>query len=57
MLESFLIFKKEAPAEVLSCEVFLLGTPILKNISKRLLLNVFYKNAVLKNFTIFTEQK
>ena len=35
----------------------LLRTPILKNICKRLLLEVFYKKAVLKNFAIFTGRK
>ena len=34
----------------------LLGTPILKNISKRLLLEV-YKKAVIKNFAIFTGRR
>ena len=29
-------------------------SPIVKNILKRLLLEVFYKIAVLKNFAIFT---
>ena len=33
--------------------VKLLRTIILKNISKRLLLEVVYKKAVLKNFVIF----
>ena len=35
----------------------LLRVSILKNICKRLLLEVFYKKAVLKNFTIFTGRK
>ena len=35
----------------------LLRTPVLKNISKRLLLEVFYKKDVLKNFAIFTRRK
>ena len=35
----------------------ILRTPILKNICKRLFLEVFCKKAVLKNFAIFTEQK
>ena len=35
----------------------LLRTPILKNICKRLLLEVFYKKAVLKNFAIFIGRK
>ena len=35
----------------------LLRTPILKNICKRLLLEVFFKKAVLKNFAIFTGRK
>ena len=29
-------------------------SPIVKNIRKRLLLEVFYKKAALKNFAIFT---
>ena len=29
-------------------------SPIVKNIRKRLLLEVFYETAVLKNFAIFT---
>ena len=32
-------------------------TPIVKNICKRLLLEVFYKKAAVKNFAIFTGQK
>ena len=35
----------------------LLRAPILKNIWKRLLLEVFHKKVVLKNFAIFTETK
>ena len=35
----------------------LLRTPILKNICKRLLLEVFYKKAVLKNFAMFIGRK
>ena len=35
----------------------LLRASILKNICKRLLLEVFYNKAVLKNFTIFTGRK
>ena len=35
----------------------LLRTPILKNICKQLLLEVVYKNAVLKNFAIFVRRK
>ena len=35
----------------------LLRTPFFKNICKRLLLEVFYKKAVLKNFAIFTGRK
>ena len=35
----------------------LLRTPILKNICKRLLLEVVYKKAVLKNFAIFIRRK
>ena len=34
-----------------------LRTSILKNISERLLLEMFYKKAVLKNFAIFTGRK
>ena len=35
----------------------LLTASILKNICKRLLLEVFYKKAVLKNFALFTGRK
>ena len=67
MLESFLwscqplackCFKKRLKHKcfpVKSAE--LLRIPILRNICKRLLLDVFYKKAVLKTFTVFTGWK
>ena len=52
------VFYKETPAEVFSCDISkIIRASILKNICQRLLLEVFYKKAVLKDFTIFTGRK
>ena len=67
VLETFLIKLQLSPCKLfkkrLQHKCFpvkfakLLRTSILKNICKRLLLEVFYKKAVLKNFAIFIGQK
>ena len=55
---SLQVFYKKTPTEVFFCDVSKTLRPsILKNISQRMLLEVFYKKAVLKDFTIFTGRK
>ena len=56
MLEVF--FKKDTPTQVLSCEVWeTLKNTYFEEHLQKLLLEVFYKKAVLKNFAIFIGRK
>ena len=56
VLESF--FNKVAGLQLFPVKFAkLLETPILKNICKRLLLEVFYNKVALKNFAILTGRK